>query len=139
MTPHDPRAWEAGAAPGPHVARTLGWTVTAWSAGRATVGWDAAPGYAFPAPGGPVVHGGLLAALLDNAMAAAAWTLSGPDAPFLTADLHVQLVRPARPGPLAAEAEVVRAGRTVAFCTGRVTDPAGRVLAVGSASQVRSG
>lgn len=137
MSPFDPAEWAAP--PGPHVARTLGWTVTDHAAGRAAVTWTAGPEHGFPAPDGTaVVHGGLLAALLDNAMAAAAWTLTGPDAPFLTADLHVQLLRPARPGPLTATGEVVRSGRTTAACSGRLVDGAGVLLAVASATQVRT-
>ncbi len=139
MTAFDPAAWEAAAPAGPHVARTLGWTVTDWSAGRAAVTWTAGPEHGFPAPDGTVVvHGGLLAALLDNAMAAAAWTLTGPGAPFLTADLHVQLLRPARPGRLSAAGEVVRSGRTTAACHGRLTDDRGALLAAASATQVRT-
>jgi predicted DNA repair protein MutK len=41
-----------------------------------------------------VVHGGLLAALLDVAMASTAWTVTGPDRPFLTAGLRAEFPDP---------------------------------------------
>lgn len=137
--PHDPSDWERASPHGPHVVRTLGWRVVAFDAGTTTVAWEAGEEHSFPGPGGPVVHGGLLAALLDNALASAAYTLTGPAAVYLTADLHVQMLRSARPGLLTARAEVVRSGRTAAFCTGRITDAADRLLATATATQVRAG
>ena len=135
--PFDPAQWEAAAPAGPHVARTLGWTAGTHTAGQATVTWDATADHAFPGPtGAAILHGGLLAALLDNAMAAAAWTLTGPAAPFLTADIQVQLVRAGRPGRITADATVTRRTRAAIFCTARATDPDGQLIAVAQGVQV---
>lgn len=129
--PYDPSSWED--VDGPHVWRTMGWQRGPFSSGEATVRWDASEDHAFPGPGGPVVHGGLVSAVLDCAMASAAATLGGP---YLTATLQVDLVRAARPGPLTAHGSVVRRTRAVVFCQGELRDAGGTLLASGRATQV---
>ena len=59
--------------------------------------WDASPAYAFPAPSGPIIHGGLVATLLDTAMGGACWSMLEEGETFLTADLHVEFLRSSRP------------------------------------------
>jgi len=78
--------------------------------------WDATPEYCFHAPSGPIVHGGMVAALLDTAMGGACWTLMAEDEDFLTADLRTEFHRSARPGTLRAEGRVVQRNRRVVFC-----------------------
>ena len=84
--------------------------------GRAVIEWDATPEYCFHAPSGPIVHGGMVAALLDTAMGGACWTLMAEDEDFLTADLRTEFHRSARPGTLRAEGHVVQRNRRVVFC-----------------------
>jgi uncharacterized protein (TIGR00369 family) len=84
--------------------------------GRAVIEWDATPEYSFHAPSGPIVHGGMVAALLDTAMGGACWTLMTEDEDFLTADLRTEFHRSARPGTLRAEGWVVQRNRRVVFC-----------------------
>src|SRR5690349_7827294 len=84
--------------------------------GRAVIEWDAPPEYCFHAPTGPIVHGGMVAALLDTAMGGACWTLMAEDEDFLTADLRTEFHRSARPGTLRAEGRVVQRNRRVVFC-----------------------
>jgi uncharacterized protein (TIGR00369 family) len=132
--PFDPADWEAE--PGVNVTRTMGWQRGGHSSGTAEVLWDAGEEWSFPGAGGRVVHGGLVSAVLDNAMASASYTVTGPGAPHLTADLTVHLMRPARPGPLVATGTVLRRTRGAVFTEGTLTDAAGTVLAVGRAVQV---
>ena len=75
-----------------------------------------------------LVHGGILATLVDITMGLAVRTVVGPMRRHVTIDLHVQYLRPARPGRLEALGSVVRVGTHVGFAEGSVMDAAGRLL-----------
>ncbi|MEH3086907.1 MAG: PaaI family thioesterase [Xylophilus ampelinus] len=80
-----------------------------------------------------VVHGGVLATMLDSAMAHACRTVEGVRELGGTTDLHVQFLRPAS-GSLSARGWVEHAAGTLAFCRGEVRDAGGALVASGSAS-----
>ena len=98
--------------------------------------WDAPAEYAFPAPSGPIIHGGLVATLLDNAMDGACWSTLEDGETFLTADLHVEFLRSSRPGTLRAEGKVVHRTKRVVFCAGELYDESGEHLASARCTQV---
>jgi uncharacterized protein (TIGR00369 family) len=84
---------------------------------------------------GDVVHGGAIAALLDTASMAAAWSddtvpesLAGA-----TVSMNVDFVGAARGVDLLATATAVRRGRSLCFCEVTVTDPEDHVIAKGLA------
>jgi DNA-binding transcriptional MerR regulator len=52
----------------------------------------------------------------------------------LTLDLHVQFLRPARPGRLVGRGRVVQWGNEVCFLAGELLDPQGRPVAVATAT-----
>ncbi len=81
-----------------------------------------------------VVQGGLLAAMLDDTLGPAlVATLShGEWAP--TTDLHVQFLRPARPGRIIGRGRIVRRGGQVAFLAGELIDEQGDLLATATAT-----
>jgi uncharacterized protein (TIGR00369 family) len=83
---------------------------------------------------GEVVHGGAIAALLDTAGMAAAW--SDDHVPDKTAgstvSMNVNYAAAAVASDLTAEATVVRRGRSLCFCEVKVTDAEGQVVAHGS-------
>lgn len=81
-----------------------------------------------------VVHGGLLATLLDSAMACAVHATLPAGTGYTTVELHVNLVRPvtAETGRLRAEGEVLHRGSRVATAQGRVVDASGRLCAHGT-------
>ena len=108
--------WENLEPERPHVWRTLGYRRVSAERGATVLEWDAPPEYAFPAPSGPIIHGGLVATLLDTAMGGACWSTLEEGETFLTADLHVEFLRSARPGTLRAEGHVVQRNRRVVFC-----------------------
>ena len=89
---------------GPHVWRTLGYRRTFTEPGRIVIEWDAAEDYTFPEGDDSIVHGGLVATVLDTAMGGACATLLEEGESFLTADLRVEFLRAARPGPCARKA-----------------------------------
>lgn len=80
-----------------------------------------------------VIHGGVLATMLDSAMARASRTVEGVSELGGTTDLHVQYMRPAL-GELRVEAWVEHAARTLSFCRAEIRDASGELVAAGSAS-----
>lgn len=80
-----------------------------------------------------VVHGGVLATLVDSAMARSVRTLGEGVELHGTTDLHVQFLQPAS-GRLTATARVESAGRTLAFCRAEVHDGTGQPVACAMAT-----
>ena len=98
--------------------------------------WNATPEYCFHDSSGPIVHGGMVATLLDTAMGGACCSTLGANESFLTADLRVEFMRSARPGTLRAEGKVVQRNRRVAFCAAELYDAEGTLLAASRCTQI---
>jgi uncharacterized protein (TIGR00369 family) len=109
----------------------LGWRLADVAPGRATLEWETTTDHAFPAGDDWIVHGGMVTALLDTAMGQSTWTLLDHGEAFLTADLHTDFYRPARPGLLRAEGRVVHKTRRTAFAVADLYDASGKLLAAG--------
>ena len=133
---HDPRAWGSSDLSGPHVWRTLDYRRVDWQPGSTTIEWQATADYCFPTADGPVVHGGLVTALLDSAMGGACWTVLNNDEVFLTADLRVEFLRVSRPELLRAVGAVIRRTRRVVFCSAEMRSVDNRLLATSRCTQV---
>jgi acyl-CoA thioesterase len=73
-------------------------------------------------------HGGVVATLLDVAMAGAAVSQRDFACPVVTLDMHCQYLRPGR-GRLTADGEVVAVDGETALCRARVRDPEGEIVA----------
>ena len=88
-----------------------------------------------------LVHGGVLAALLDTAMGCAVHSLLPPGAGYVTAELGVRYLRPASvaSGSLTCTGEVVRPGRRSMVVQATVTDDAGTCVATGGSTCLVSG
>ena len=69
MTERLRKPWGEAPPPDPHVWNTLGYRGIEQADGGCVIEWDATPAYCFHAPSGPIVHGGMVAALLDTVMA----------------------------------------------------------------------
>jgi uncharacterized protein (TIGR00369 family) len=132
-----PPPWETLRPDGPHVWRTLGYRLVDAGGDSTVIEWDAGEEYTFPdSSDTAIVHGGMVTTLLDTAMGwACAGSLAGGEG-FLTANLHAEFFRPARPGTLRAEARVVERTRRVAFCAADLTDADGQLLASARCTQV---
>jgi uncharacterized protein (TIGR00369 family) len=130
------RAWGDEPPPEPHIWRTLAYRGVEQGDGRSVIEWDATPDYCFNAPSGPIVHGGMVATLLDTAMGSACWTVVDDDESFLTAELRTEFMRSARPGLLRAEGRVVQRNRRVAFCAAELYDVDGALLASSRCTQI---
>jgi uncharacterized protein (TIGR00369 family) len=73
-------------------------------------------------------HGGVMATLLDVAMASAAVSRRDFQMTAVTLDMHCQFLRPGR-GRLIAEGEVLAVEADTAMCRASVSDPDGTVVA----------
>lgn len=110
----------------------LGWRLADIGPGYAALEWDTTSDHAFPTgDDGWIVHGGMVTALLDTAMGQSTWTLLDHGEVFLTANLHTEFYRPARPGLLRAEGRVVHKTRRVAFAVAELFDADNKLLAGG--------
>ena len=78
------------------------------------------------------VHAGVMAAMADHTMGAAAQTVAPAGRWIVTAELKTSILRPARGDRLVCEAHVVKAGRTLSFTQAELwSETAGhRVLVV---------
>ena len=81
-----------------------------------------------------MVQGGLLAAMLDATLGTALLATLGPGQFAPTTDLHVQFVRPARPGRLTGHGRVIHRGTDIAFLAGELLDDSGQMVAAATAT-----
>lgn len=84
-----------------------------------------------------VVHGGVIASLIDTAAAFALLTLLEKDQTSTTVDLTIHYLRPLLGGRATAKARVIRAGRRVAVITVNVVDETETVIATALTSFLR--
>ncbi len=128
---------EGRAAP-PPAAALLGWKLVSVDPDAGTIEVAFAASDQFLNPVG-VIQGGFLAAMLDDTMGPALVATLGPGQFAPTTDLHVQFLRPARPGRLTGRGRVVRRGKDVAFLAGELLDDSGQIVAVATATaQIRA-
>jgi uncharacterized protein (TIGR00369 family) len=133
--------WDAmeGRVPLPPAAVTLGWELVSVSPENGTIEVAFTASEAFLNPAG-FIQGGFLAAMLDDTLGPALVAGLDPGDFAPTTDLHVQFLRPARPGRLLGTGRVVRRGRDVAFLAGELADEDGAIVAVATATaQIRTG
>jgi uncharacterized protein (TIGR00369 family) len=127
--------WDAmeGRAPMPPAAEVLGWKLVSIDpeAGTIEIAFTATEQLLNPVG---VIQGGFLAAMLDDTMGPALVATLGPGLFAPTADLHVQFLRPARPGRLTGRGRVVRRGKDVAFLAGELVDGSGQIVAAATAT-----
>jgi uncharacterized protein (TIGR00369 family) len=86
---------------------------------------------------GAPVHGGVLGALADMAIGGALGTThdnAGGGVGQTTLDMNVSFLAAAGDGDLVAEGRLLRRGRTIAFGEARISDGAGKLVAVGRAT-----
>ena len=119
----------------PPAATLLGWELVTVDPDAGTIEIAFAATEDFLNPAG-AVQGGLLAAMLDDTLGPALVATLPPGEWAPTADLHVQFLRPAKPGRLIGRGRVVRRGRDVAFLEGELVDDQERVVAKATATAV---
>jgi len=122
-----------GRADPPPAAELLSWKLVAIDpdAGTIEVAFTATEQFLNPAG---TVQGGFLAAMLDDTLGPALVATLGNGEWAPTADLHVQFMKPAKPGQLRGSARIIRRGRDVAFLAGELRDPEGELVATATAT-----
>jgi len=130
------RSWVDAPPAAPHVWATLGYRGIEQGDGEAVIEWDAPVEYCFQGASGPIVHGGLVATVLDTAMGGACHSLLDDGETFLTADLQTDFLRPTRPGTLRAHGRVVHRTKRTVFCAAELRDADGTHLASARCTQV---
>jgi uncharacterized protein (TIGR00369 family) len=121
----------------PPAARLLGWTLIGLDEQEGTieVGFDGKPEFANPAG---FVQGGMLTAMLDDAMGPALLVASKGKYLATTIDLHVHFLRPVPVGPIRVKARTTQIGRNIAFLEATLFDGKGRACARTTASAALS-
>ncbi|RYF31976.1 MAG: PaaI family thioesterase [Comamonadaceae bacterium] len=97
----------------PGCVRGLGITVDELGEGRASLRM---PANEMSCREGEIFAGQALATLADTAMCFAVWSDGRGRRPIATVDLHVTFLRGGGKEDLLAHAEVIRSGKTLAFC-----------------------
>ncbi|MFF7246261.1 PaaI family thioesterase [Embleya sp. NPDC008237] len=117
----------------PPAAVLLGWELVEVDPEAGTIEVAFAADERFVNPVG-VIQGGFLAAMLDDTLGPALVATLPADRFAPTLDLHVQFLRPARPGRLLGRGRVVQRGREVCFLAGELVGADGRPVAVATAT-----
>lgn len=86
---------------------------------------------------GGILHGGVLAALIDSACAMAAYSLVGPGESTTSIDLQVSFTRPVSEGRIRAEGKCLKLGRKVAFCEAKVWNEKEDLVGFGTSQFMR--
>ena len=123
------RAIGAGTLPLPPAMMTLAIEPVEAEAGRVVFALD--PDEFHLNPFG-MVHGGVLAAMLDTAMGCAVHSLLPAAVGYVTGEMNVRFLRPAllTGGTLVCTGEVVHPGRSTMVASARIVDAGDRVIAV---------
>jgi uncharacterized protein (TIGR00369 family) len=84
-----------------------------------------------------VVHGGVVASLIDSAAAFAVISVLPPDERATTADLTISYLRPLTKGRARCTARVVRAGRRLIVVSAELSDEAGKLTATALTTYIK--
>ena len=118
-------------APGPPVARLIGFDIVHVEPGRAVFEMDAGPQHANPMG---TLHGGILCDIADAAMGIAYASELGDGESFTTLELKINYLKPVWTARLRAEGRVVKRGRTVGLVECDVLDEKGSLVARASST-----
>lgn len=86
-----------------------------------------------------IVHGGVIASLIDSAMAFSIIPLLAPEERTTTVDLTIHYLRPLSEGVAKASAKVVRAGRRVIVVSAELVDHKNQLAATALSTYLRLG
>lgn len=122
-----------GRLPAPPISRGLAFRLSEVEHGR--VVFEGFPSSEHYNPIGSV-HGGYAATLLDSCMSCAVQSTLPKGTGYTTLEFKVSLVRAitAQTGRVLAEGRILTSGRRIGTAEGRLLDPAGKLLAHGTAT-----
>lgn len=81
-----------------------------------------------------IVHGGVIATLIDTATFWAGFMRLPADAGLVNVDLKLNYLKAVMPGALVAEGRCIRAGRNISYTEAYVRDAKGEIVAHGTSS-----
>lgn len=84
-----------------------------------------------------MVHGGVIASLIDSSCACAAISLIYPEGYLTTIDLQVEYLRPVSNGILLGKAKCLKKGKNIFFCKAKVWDEENNLISTGSSQLLR--
>ena len=84
-----------------------------------------------------LVHGGVLASLVDSTCACAAFSLIYPNGFVTTIDLQIAYLKPVSKGRLVARAKCIKSGRNIFFCRAKIWNEEKELICVGSSQLLR--
>jgi acyl-CoA thioesterase len=84
-----------------------------------------------------IMHGGVIATIIDTAVAFAIIGTSEPDDRFTTVEMKVNYLAPIREGRIVADARLVRDGRRIVVADCDLFDSKGRLAAKGLLTYIR--
>jgi uncharacterized protein (TIGR00369 family) len=84
-----------------------------------------------------MIHGGVIASLIDSSCACAALSLIYPDGYITTIDLQVEFLKPVSKGTLLGKAKCIKAGKNIFFCKAKVWDEENNLIGTGSSQLLR--
>jgi uncharacterized protein (TIGR00369 family) len=122
-----------GRRPLPAVSRLLGLKILALDAAKGTIKVEFAALPDFINPIG-TIQGGIITAMLDDAMGPVATAFLGGYHMAPTVELKTNFMRPAMVGPLFVEARVVHRGRDIMFLEGAMKDKEDKLIATATAT-----
>jgi len=121
----------AGRRPLPAVLGLLGWQVLEAEPGRIRVTFQGKPDFYNPVG---FVQGGILTAMLDGVMGAAAVSLLAPGESITTLDMNASFMQSVRDVKLVAEGRVAHRGGSTVFMDGTLTLEDGSLVATATAT-----
>jgi len=121
----------AGRRPLPAVLGLLGWQVLEAEPGRIRVTFQGKPDFYNPVG---FVQGGILTAMLDGVMGAAAVSLLDPGESITTLDMNASFMQSVRDVKLVAEGRVAHRGGSTVFMDGTLTLEDGSLVATATAT-----
>lgn len=122
-----------GRSPLPAASRLLGWKLLTLDPAKGAIRVEFAAVPDFINPIG-TIQGGIITAMLDDAMGPVATAFLGGHHMAPTVELKTSFMRPARVGPLFVEAKVVHRGRDILFLEGAMTDKEHKLIATATAT-----
>jgi len=84
-----------------------------------------------------MIHGGVLASLVDSSCACAAFSLIFPEGYITTIDLQVEFLKPVSSGRLRAKGKCIKSGKSIFFCKAKVWNEDGELICTGSSQVLR--
>jgi uncharacterized protein (TIGR00369 family) len=84
-----------------------------------------------------MIHGGVLASLVDSTCGCAALSLIFPEGYITTIDLQVEFLKPVTKGRLVAKAKCIKSGKNIFFCKAKVWDEKRELVCTGSSQLLR--